>query len=126
MDEEMESIAHMSTYELIDLPPGRKAIRTTWVYQVKHNNASGITHFKACLCVEGFLQNPGIDFQDTYTPVASIVSIHMLCSIAAILDWEIHVVDIDSAFLNSEMPLDQLAYMCQPVGYKVKGQEHLV
>jgi hypothetical protein len=69
---------------------------------------------------------PGIDFQDTYAPVASIVSIRLLCAMAAMLDWEIHVVDVDSAFLNSEMPDDQPAYARQPKGYETKGSEHLV
>jgi hypothetical protein len=66
MDEGMESIAHLSMYELVNLPPGCKAIGTTWVYQVKHNNAGEIMHFKAHLYTQGFSQIPGINFQDTY------------------------------------------------------------
>jgi hypothetical protein len=126
MDEELESIARLGTYELVELPPGRKAIGTKWVYHVKRNNAGNVTRYKVCLCTQGFSQIPGVDLQDTYAPVASIVSIRMLCSMAATLGWEVHVVDVDSAFLNSEMPDDQPAYARQPRGYAMKGFEHLV
>ena len=61
-----------------------------------------------------------------FAPVAKIESIRMLLAIAAILDWEIHVIDVDSAFLNSKMPEDQTVYLSQPPGYIAEGKEDFV
>jgi len=68
MDSEMQSIARLDTFELVPLPPGRKAIGTTWTYSVKQNNTGAIVRYKARLCAQGFSQVPGIDFQDLMPP----------------------------------------------------------
>src|ERR1700728_5168843 len=75
---------------------------------------------------QGFTQCPGEDFFETFAPVAKIESIRLLLAIAAILDWEIHVIDVDSAFLNSTMPEDQTVYLSQPPGYVAEGKEDFV
>jgi transposase InsO family protein len=126
MESELDSIAQLGTYQLVELPPGREAIDTKWVYRIKHDTAGNIIRYKARLVARGFTQKPGVDFDETFAPVAKIESIRLLCAIAAALDWEIHVIDIDSAFLNSEMPKDQPAYVKQPTGYEAEGKEYLV
>ena len=127
MQEELDAISQLGTYQLTELPPGRNAIDTKWVYRIKRDTDGHITHYKACLVAHGsFTQKPGIDFDETFAPVAKIESIQLLCALAAALDWEIHIIDINSAFLNSEMPPDQPAYVKQPVGFEAKGKEHLV
>lgn len=126
MRDELDSIAQLGTYSLVELPPGREAIDTKWVYRIKRDEAGRITRYKARLVARGFTQKPGVDFDETFAPVARIESIRLLCAIAAALDWEIHVIDVDSAFLNSEMPDEQPAYVKQPAGFEAKGREHLV
>uniref|UniRef100_A0A0W0GCT5 Reverse transcriptase Ty1/copia-type domain-containing protein n=1 Tax=Moniliophthora roreri TaxID=221103 RepID=A0A0W0GCT5_MONRR len=76
--------------------------------------------------IEEEFQIPGVDFWDTYVPVARIESIHAISGLVATLNWEIHVVDVKSAFLNSEIPVDQPAYVAQPSGHVVKGKENWV
>jgi Reverse transcriptase (RNA-dependent DNA polymerase) len=61
-----------------------------------------------------------------FAPVAKIKLICMLLAIAAILDWEIYVIDVDSVFLNSKMPEDQTAYLSQPPGYVANRKEDFV
>lgn len=61
-----------------------------------------------------------------FAPVAKIVSIRLLCALAAPLDWEIYVIDINSAFLNSEMPEGHIIFVKQPPGFEIVGLEHLV
>ena len=61
-----------------------------------------------------------------FAPVAKIRSIHLLLAIAAILDWEVHIIDVDSAFLNSDLPPDQAVYLAQPPGHVAKGKEDYV
>ncbi|KDR64976.1 hypothetical protein GALMADRAFT_82453 [Galerina marginata CBS 339.88] len=125
MEREHEAILRLGTYSLGELPPGRKAIGSKWVFR-KKRGLNGETIYKARIVAQGFSQIPGVDFFQTYAPVARIETIRLLMAIAAINDWEFHVVDVDSAFLNSLMPADQTAYMKQPPGLNVEGKEDLV
>lgn len=126
METQLNSISELGTYKLVELPAGMNVIGTTWTYRIKHDGNGEITEHKARLVAQGFTQKPGIDFQETFAPVARIDSIHLIAGLAASLDWEIHVVDIDSAFLNSELPNNAKVYVCQPQGFETPGKEHLV
>ncbi|ESK82330.1 retrovirus-related pol polyprotein from transposon, partial [Moniliophthora roreri MCA 2997] len=99
---------------------------TKWVFNIKQDEQGHIVEYHAHLVAQGFSQIPGMDFWDAYAPVAHIESIYAISGLAATLDWEIHVVDVKSAFLNSEIPVDQPAYVAQPSGHVVKGKENWV
>uniref|UniRef100_A0A0W0G3P4 Integrase catalytic domain-containing protein n=1 Tax=Moniliophthora roreri TaxID=221103 RepID=A0A0W0G3P4_MONRR len=103
---------------------GRKPTGTKWVFNIKRDEQGHIVEHHACLVAQEFSQIPSVDFWDTYVPVAHIKSICAISGLAATLNWEIHVVDVKSAFLNSEIPVDQPAYVAQPSGYVVKGKEN--
>ena len=83
-----------------------------------------IDKFKSRLVAKGFTQKEGIDYFDTYPPVARITTIRVLIALASIYKLEIHQMDVKIAFLNGE--LDEEIYMQQPEGFIVKGQEHKV
>jgi hypothetical protein len=87
--------------------------RQSWEHQI----------YRARIVAQGFSQRPGIDYLETFAPVAKIESVRILLAIAAILDWEVHIIDVDSAFLNSELPPDQEVFLEQPPGYVVEGKE---
>ncbi|KAL1941168.1 hypothetical protein VTO73DRAFT_7380 [Trametes versicolor] len=123
MVQELESIASLGSFELTSLPPGRKPIGTRWVFLVKRDTNGNVLRYKARLVAQGFTQQPGVDFQETFALVAKAESIRAICAIAAQRDGIIHVVNVDSAFLNSEMPDDQEAYVKQPPGFTLHGQE---
>lgn len=125
-EHELSQITKLSTYKLVPLPPGRSAIGSCWVYKIKRDNSDQITQYRAHVVAQGFTQRPGIDFFETYAPVARIGSIQILLSIAASLDWEIHLIDIHLAFLNSNLPDGEDIYLKQPPGYIVKGKEDWV
>ena len=80
--------------------------------------------FKARLVAEGFIQKEGINYEETFSPVAMLKSIRILLSIAAVLDYEIWQMDVKTAFLNGH--LEENIYMQQPDGFIQKGQEHMV
>ena len=83
-----------------------------------------IDKFKARLVIQGFKQREGIDFSDTYAPVARISSIRLLIALAAINNLVIHQMDVKTAFLNGI--LEEKVYMKQPEGFVMPGNEHKV
>jgi hypothetical protein len=123
---ELDQLARLDVYDLTLLPPGHSHTGYRWVYKIKWDTEGNIILYRACIVAQGFTQCPGEDFFETFSPVTKIKSIHLLLAIAAILDWEIHVIDVDSAFLNSTMPEDQTVYLSQPPGYVAEGKEDFV
>ena len=113
---EMAALAKNETWVLMDLPPGRKPVKSKWVFKLK---ADG--RYRARLVAKGFTQIPGIDFDETFSPVARFESLRLLLALAALEDWHIHQMDVKSAFLNGV--LEEEIYMEQPTGFIVSGQE---
>jgi transposase InsO family protein len=124
MQEEINSIVENGTWTLVDLPAGTKPIGLKWVYKVKRNEQGVIVKYKARLVAKGYVQRPGIDFDEVYAPVARLESIRLLLAVAAQEGWEVHHMDVKSAFLNGD--LAEEVYVAQPAGFVVKGAEHKV
>src|SRR5271156_845564 len=83
-----------------------------------------VTKYKARLVAKGYAQRYGVDYEETYAPVARYPSIRALVALAAHHDWELHQMDVKSAYLNGDLEED--IFMLQPDGYVVAGKEHLV
>ena len=120
MKEEYDSLVNNDTWELVELPPGRKAIRCKWVYKIKQNSDGTIAKYKARLVAKGFTQKEGIDFNETYAPVTKMTTIKSLISIATIEEMNIKQMDFSTAFLNSD--LAEEIYMVQPAGFEFEGE----
>ncbi|KAG6615841.1 retrovirus-related gag-pol polyprotein [Phytophthora cinnamomi] len=101
--------------EVVPLPKGRKAIGNRWVFRVKENQAGEVERFKARLVAKGFSQKYGIDYDETFAPVAKFTSIRAVLSLAAKYGLKLHQMDVKTAFLNGG--LDEEIYMVQPDGY---------
>nr|KAJ0219335.1 hypothetical protein LSAT_V11C300134630 [Lactuca sativa] len=122
--DEIDSIMHNNTWVLADLPPGCKALGCKWILKRKMKVDVTIDKYKARLVIQGFRQKEGIDFFDTYAPVARIFTIRLLLALAAIHYLVIHQMDVKTAFLNCD--LDEEVYMKQPEGFVMHGNEHNV
>lgn len=121
---EIRTLQRMGTYELVALPPGRKAIGTRWVFRIKRNPDGSISKYKARLVAKGYAQKKGVDFESTYAPVAMMASIRTLLAIAAAYGLPVRQLDVDSAYLNGFM--DAEVYMQQPPGFESKEHpEHV-
>jgi hypothetical protein len=113
---EIDALAKNGTWELVDLPPGCKAVKSKWVFKLK---ADG--RYRTCLVAKGFTQIPGVDFDETFSPVTCFESLRMLLALAALEDWHIHQMDVKSVFLNGM--LDEEIFMEQPQGFITTGSE---
>ena len=124
MLEEMKAIEENKTWELVDPPPGCRPIGMKWVYKIKRDKHGAIVKHKARLIARGFILCEGIDFEEVFSSVARIESIHLLLALAAAKDWCVHHLDVKSAFLNGE--LAKMVFIRQPPGFAIKGEEHRV
>lgn len=100
MHEEIESIYRNHTWDLVELPEGKTPIGCNWLYKPKINADGSAEKFKARLVAKGYSQEEGIDFDDTFSPVAKLNIIRMLISLAIKHKWKLHQLDVKSTFLN--------------------------
>ena len=114
--EEFDGLTEMGVWKLVDCPCDRKTIKCRWTYVLK---ADG--RYKARLVTKGYTQVQGIDYEETFSPVARYESIRYLLAHAALLDWEIEAMDVKLAYLHGV--LNEEIYMEQPEGFIAKGEE---
>jgi hypothetical protein len=115
-EEEIAQLIAMGTWELVPLPPGRTAIKNTWVYRKKKNADGNVIRYKARLCACGYSQKAGIDYKEIYAPVFRMESSRLFLTIIASRNMFFRQMDVSGAFLNSEM--DRKIYMQQVMGYE--------
>ncbi|GJX94368.1 zinc finger, CCHC-type containing protein [Tanacetum coccineum] len=124
INDEMDSIMGNNTWVLTDLSPGCRPVGCKWIFKRKLKVDGTIEKFKARLVIQGFKQKSGIDYFDTYAPVARISTIRLLIAIASIHNLIIHQNDLKTTFLNGE--LEEEVYMNQPMGFILPGNEKKV
>ncbi|KAJ0444834.1 putative RNA-directed DNA polymerase [Helianthus annuus] len=115
MEIEMEALLRNKTWEKCVLPPGKKTVGCRWVFTIKHKPDGSIERYKARLVAKGYTQTYGIDYSETFSPVAKIDTIRVLFSIAANEGWPLHQFDVKNAFLHGE--LKEEVYMEAPPGF---------
>uniref|UniRef100_A0A146M1T4 Retrovirus-related Pol polyprotein from transposon TNT 1-94 n=1 Tax=Lygus hesperus TaxID=30085 RepID=A0A146M1T4_LYGHE len=115
MQSEIDSLHENKTWTLANLPDGKKAISTKWVYKVKMNPDGTIDKFKARLVVQGFSQRLGIDYEQTFSPVAKASTVRTLLSVAASKNMKLMQFDVSTAFLYGY--LEEEIYIKQPEGF---------
>ncbi|KAG8480142.1 hypothetical protein CXB51_024952 [Gossypium anomalum] len=119
----MNMIQKNQTWDLVDRPE-KKVIGVRWVFRAKFNADGSLNKHKAKLVVKGYSQQYGVDFDETLAPVARLDTIKLLFALAAQKKWQIHQLDVKSAFLNGF--LKEEIYIEQPDGFQVQGQEDKV
>jgi hypothetical protein len=83
MQSEMDAVEKKCTWELVDLPCGHSVITLKWVFKLKMDEAGAIVKHKALLVARGFMHRKGIDFDNTFAPVARMESVRLLFALAA-------------------------------------------
>ena len=113
---EFQSLKMHGTWEICELPPDRKAIKSKWVFVVKSDENGIVTRHKARLCAKGFTQREGIDYKETFAPVIRIDTVRVALAIAAQNHMHAYQLDVETAFLNGI--LEEEIYMEIPKGFK--------
>jgi hypothetical protein len=115
MEREIDSLERNNTWKLVPKPKDRDIVGCKWVFKVKLKADGSIERYKARLVAKGFTQQQGIDYGETFAPVARATTIRCLLSIVAAEDLHLHQMDVDSAFLYGT--LEETIFMEQPIGF---------
>jgi hypothetical protein len=114
VEKELDSMEKNKVWKLVDLPANASVIKCRWVFKTKLDESNKPVRFKARLVAKGFSQTHGINYDETYAPVAKYKSLKLLMALVNQLDLEFKQIDFETAFLNA--PLDYKIYMELPEG----------
>ena len=103
MVEEMQVLDNNVTWDLVPLPTRKKAIGCRWVFVVKFNPDKSVARLKARLVAKVYAHTYGVDYSDTFSPIAKLTSVRLFISLAASYDWDFHQLDIRNAFLHGDL-----------------------
>lgn len=124
MTEELQSHKVNGTWELAELPVGRKAVGSKWIYKVKRNAAGEVIKFKSRLVAQGYSQQYGDDYDEVFAPVTKQATLRTFLAVASRKNMVLRHLDVKTAYLYGH--LSEELYMRQPPGFAEKGKENLV
>ena len=124
MNAKLEMIEKNNTWELVERPADKPVIGVKWVFKTKLNLDGTVQKHKARLVAKGYAQKPGIDYNETFAPVARLDTIRTLIALAAQKGWMLFQLDVKSAFLNGV--LDEEVHVEQPEGFELKNAGHKI
>ena len=103
MKEELDALSKNHTWDLVTLPLGNLWLVCKWIYKIKTHFDGIIERYKIRLVAKDFTQEYGIDYEETFTPVAYISSVRALLAIAAANKWGLFQMDVKNTFLNGDL-----------------------
>ncbi|GJW60208.1 putative ribonuclease H-like domain-containing protein [Tanacetum coccineum] len=116
MQEELLQFKLQQVWTLMDLPNGKRAIGTKWVYRNKKDERGIVIKNKARLVAQGYTQEEGIDYDEVFAPVSRIEAIRLFLAYASFKDFVVYQMDVKSAFLYGK--IEEEVYVCQPPGFE--------
>ena len=124
MKGEFQSLCENQVWDLVPPPRDCKVINSKWVFKCKQGENGLVERYKARLVAQGYSQRPGIDYDETFSPVVRFESVRSVVALAVHENMKLHQMDVRTAFLNGE--LNEIVFMKQPEGFVKEGKENLV
>ena len=121
---ELQALEDNGTWTYTLLPAGKKPIGCKWVYKIKYQPDGTIERYKARLVAKGYTQVEGLDYRETFAPVAKLITVRSLLAIAAAKGWSLHQLDVQNAFLHGD--LSEEIYMSPPPSFSRQGENRMV
>nr|GEV34380.1 ribonuclease H-like domain-containing protein [Tanacetum cinerariifolium] len=115
MNQEMDALLRNGTWEMVQLPEGKKAIGSKWIYKIKFRSSGEIDRYKARLVAQGIEQKEGIDYEETFSHIVKMVTVICLLNIDVSMSWHVFQLDVNNVFLYGD--LEEVVYMKPPERY---------
>jgi hypothetical protein len=120
MIEEYQSIMKNKVWEIVPRSKNKDGVSYRWLFKIKHAANRSIEKYKEIFVARGFSQKEGIDYEETFTPVARYTSIRTIIALAAKMKWKLHQMDVKTTFLNGV--IEEEVYIEQPQGFEVEDR----
>ncbi|KAM1448471.1 hypothetical protein ACFXTO_007428 [Malus domestica] len=124
MTKELQALNDNQTWSVVDLPNGKTVVGSKWIYKTKFNSNGSIEKYKAWLVAQGFTQTYGIDYKETFAPVAKMNTVRVLFYVAVNNAWPLFQIDVKNAFLHGD--LEEEMYMKLPPGHPRENEPNKV
>jgi hypothetical protein len=121
MTEEYQSIIKNDVWEIVPRPNSKDVVLSKWLFKIKHVANGSIEKYKARFVARGFSKKEGIDYEETFAPVARYTSIRTIIALAAKMKWKLHWMDVKTTFLNGV--IEEEVYIEQPQGFEVEDMK---
>ncbi|VVA37944.1 PREDICTED: Retrovirus-related Pol poly from transposon, partial [Prunus dulcis] len=115
MTEEIQALDQQGTWTLVPSPPNTNIVGCKWIFKIKKNADGTISRYKARLVAQGFSQEYGLDYEETFSPVVRHTTVRLILGLAVNFQWELRQLDVKNAFLHGELQED--VFMKQPQGF---------
>jgi hypothetical protein len=121
MVEEYQPILKNGVWDIVPRPEEKSVVTSKWIYKIKHAVDGSVKKYKARFVTKGFSQVEGIDYKETFAPVAQYTSIRTIISLVTSMGWKLHQMDIKTVFLNGE--IEEEVYIEQPEGFVIHDEK---
>jgi hypothetical protein len=121
MTEEYQSIIKNDVWEIVPRPKSKNVVSSKWLFKIKHAADGSIENYKARFVTRGFSKKEGIDYEETFAPIAIYTSIRTIIALAAKMKWKLHQMDVKTTFLNGV--IEEEVHIEQPQGFEVENRK---
>jgi hypothetical protein len=115
MEDEYATLQDNHTWDLVPRPAGSNVVTGKWIFKHKFHADGSLDRYKARWVLRDFTQRPGVDYDETFSPVVKPATVQIVLTLAHSRDWSIHQLDVKNAFLHGT--LTETVYFSQPVGF---------
>lgn len=120
MATEIQALELNNTWYVVPLPSNKQAVGCKWVFKIKYKSDGTMERYKSRLVAKGYTQQEGLDYTETFSPVAKMVAVKLFLALVAVQGWTLQQLDVNNAFLHGD--LHEEVYMSIPSGLHSKGE----